>query len=143
MLGALEVIGLLIVKKTMVIVLILWLKKIGIDIVLLSLTPPVAFLLILLFLFILSIAFSRWAFRSGNQKERVSEAYSCGEDFEEHLIQPDYSQFFPYAFFFTILHVVALVVATAPIENVKVFVIAIIYILVAVMGLTTLLRRES
>ncbi len=142
MLGALEVIGLLIVKKTMIIVLVLWLKKIGIDIVLLSLTPPVAFLLVLLFLFIFSIAFSRWAFRSGNQKERASKAYSCGENFEEHLIQPDYSQFFPYAFFFTILHVVAMVVATVPMENVKVFVIAIIYISVAVLGLTNLLRRE-
>lgn len=106
-------------------------------------TPPVAFLFILLFLFILSMLFSRWAFRTGKQKERISEAYSCGENFEEHLIQPDYSQFFPYAFFFTILHVVAMVVATAPIENVNVFVIAIIYILVAAMGLTTLLRRDS
>ena len=29
-------------------------------------------------------------------------------------VQPDYGQFFPFAFFFTILHVVALMVATVP-----------------------------
>ncbi len=29
--------------------------------------------------------------------------YACGEDMPSHLMQPDYSQFFPFAFFFTVI----------------------------------------
>jgi NADH-quinone oxidoreductase subunit A len=56
------------------------------------------------------------------------------------MIQPDYSQFFPFAFFFTVLHVVALVIATIPVAP-DTITIALVYILVASVGLLTLLRR--
>ena len=142
MLGIIETIGLIIVKKTVVMMLLIWLKRIGVDVVHLILKPPMAFILILLILSLISLAVSGWAFRRGSKKERKSEAYSCGENFNEHLIQPDYSQFFPFAFFFTILHVVALVVATVPTGNLKVFTIAFIYLAVAVLGMSALLRRD-
>jgi len=125
-------------------VFVVWLKRIGIDVENFIFTPPLAFMLVLLVLLLFSITITSWASRRGKkEKERVSEAYSCGEKFDEHLIQPDYSQFFPFAFFFTILHVVALAVATVPTENIKVFTIAFIYIAVAILGMSTLLRQET
>jgi NADH-quinone oxidoreductase subunit A len=101
------------------------------------LSPPVAFAIMLTALIILSYLASFWSI---NRKERRSEAYSCGEEFEGHMIQPDYSQFFPFAFFFTVLHVVALVIATIPVAP-DTITIALVYILVASVGLLTLLRR--
>lgn len=105
------------------------------------LAPPIAFLILLVVIILLSFIFSRWAFREKPQSEESQNAYSCGEEFSEHLIQPDYSQFFPFAFFFTILHVVAMVVATVPTETIDIFAIAIIYIIGAIIGLLILLRK--
>ncbi len=105
------------------------------------LAPPVAFIVLLVLLVILSRLFSSLAFR---QRQNISEAeksYACGENFEGHMIQPDYSQFFPYAFFFTILHVVALVIATVPTETFKIFSVAIVYLACAVIGLYILMRK--
>ena len=68
--------------------------------------------------------------------------YACGEDMPEHAcIQPDYGQFFPFAFFFTILHVVALMATTVPVETASTFVLALVYIAGAVVGLTVLYRK--
>jgi hypothetical protein len=46
------------------------------------------------------------------QPEGKTKPYACGEDVADHRAQPDYGQFFHFAFFFTIMHVVALVVTT-------------------------------
>jgi hypothetical protein len=72
--------------------------------------------------------------------------YACGEDKPDHMIQPDYGQFLPFAFFFTILHVVALTVATAGGAaagglTAAAMAIAIVYILGAVVGLVILYRK--
>ena len=104
------------------------------------LIPPVAFIIVLLAVILLSRIFSILSFKN-KQSEESKESYACGEDFQEHMIQPDYGQFFPFAFFFTILHVIVLVVATIPIENMQTFAMALIYIIGAVLGLVTLLRR--
>lgn len=73
------------------------------------------------------------------------EPYSCGENIPTHMIQPDYTQFFPFAFYFTILHVVALMLAIVPATTVntfaKIFIMAMIYILGAIIGLVVLYRR--
>ena len=71
----------------------------------------------------------------------MKKSYACGEDVPTHLIQPDYTQFFPFAFFFTILHVIALIAATVPFETFETFTIAVIYILGAIVGLSILFRR--
>jgi len=105
------------------------------------LSPPFAFIIILITTVILSWVFSRWALRKRKNPPGAKKAYACGEDFQEHLIQPDYSQFFPFAFFFTILHVVALIIATVPPETLGVFVMAGIYIIAAAIGLIILLRK--
>ena len=104
------------------------------------LSPPVAFIIVLLAVLFLNRVFSILSFKN-KQSEESKESYACGEDFQEHMIQPDYGQFFPFAFFFTILHVIVLVVATVPIENMQTFVMALIYIIGAVLGLVTLLKR--
>jgi len=105
------------------------------------LSPPFAFVIIFIAAVILSCIFSRWAFRKEKNPPGAKKAYACGEDFQEHLIQPDYSRFFPFAFFFTILHVVALVIATVPPENTGIFFMAGLYISAAVIGLIILLRK--
>lgn len=58
-----------------------------------------------------------------------------------HRVRPDYSQFFPFAFFFTIMHVVALMVATIPGGAIKLYAIAVLYLIVAVSALFILFRK--
>ncbi len=103
-------------------------------------SPPVVFIIILLAIYVLAWLCSYCAFRKRKNPLEAEKAYACGEDFQDHLIQPDYSQFFPFAFFFTILHIVALVIATVPTETIKTFAIAAAYIMGAVIGLIILLR---
>jgi NADH-quinone oxidoreductase subunit A len=104
-------------------------------------SPPAVFLIILVFVGLFSFICSALAFRNKKQSSESKEAYACGEDFQEHMIQPDYSQFFPFAFFFTILHVVVLVIATIPRVDMAVFGAAMVYILGAIIGLFSLLRK--
>lgn len=106
------------------------------------LSPPVAFLILLVFFWALSAMLSRLAFRGKKQVHGTGESYACGEDLPDHLAQPDYSQFFPYAFFFTIAHVATLIVTTVPMETLRALVMAVIYIFAVVIGLYVLLRRS-
>ena len=107
---------------------------------LLILTPPVAFIIILTVTFILSYLLSKLSYKV-KPSEDSTKPYACGEDMPTSLIQPDYSAFFPFAFLFTILHVVALVVATAPIHTAGSFTMALIYVAGAITGLLILFRR--
>ncbi|HVO77057.1 MAG TPA: hypothetical protein VMT60_03645 [Candidatus Bathyarchaeia archaeon] len=69
------------------------------------------------------------------------KAYACGEDIKDNRAQPDYSQFFPFAFFFTIMHVLVLVVATVPSRSVSATTIAVAYGVSLVIGLFVLFRK--
>jgi NADH-quinone oxidoreductase subunit A len=105
------------------------------------LVPPAAFSIIFLVTTALSMILALCASRKRKESSEATKEYACGEDFNDHLIQPDYSQFFPFAFFFTILHVVALVIATIPTETIETFAIAVMYIFGAILGLFILLRK--
>ena len=105
------------------------------------LSPPIAFVIAFLFVAAFSSALSRLAYKSPHRQDNMKKSYACGEDVPTHLIQPDYTQFFPFAFFFTILHVIALIAATVPFETFETFTIAVIYILGAIVGLSILFRR--
>jgi len=106
------------------------------------LAPPVAFILILAAMILLARALSAISFKNkGKAVEDIGKSYACGEDVPTHLMQPDYSQFFPFAFFFTVLHVITLMIATVPMETMESFSIAVIYILGAIVGLSILFRR--
>ena len=66
------------------------------------------------------------------------KAYACGEDIPGKFIQPTY-QLFYVAFFFTILHVSALVVATVPNSNLAI--IGVVYLLMLLLSIYVLMRR--
>ena len=107
----------------------------------LLLSPPVAFLIMLGVVTLFSAALSKLSLKPTKHGDGEGKSYACGEDVPTSLIQPDYSAFFPFAFLFTILHVVALVVATAPIHTTGSFVMALIYVAGAITGLLILFRR--
>lgn len=102
--------------------------------------PPIAFVILLAAAIFLSALCSRLSFRKKDSSDESKKAYSCGEEFTGHMIQPDYSQFFPFAFFFTILHVVAMVVATIPSHTLDNFIIGVLYLFGAIIGLFILLK---
>jgi NADH-quinone oxidoreductase subunit A len=107
----------------------------------LLLSPPIVFIIVLLIVISLSNILSKLAFKPKRLVAGLTKPYACGEDIASHMIQPDYPQFFPFAFYFTILHVVALMVALVPVETLETLVIAVIYIFGAIIGLTVLYRR--
>jgi len=105
------------------------------------LAPPVAFIIILAVTWALSRLASRLAFRGKDQKEGTRQSYACGEENYDHMAQPDYSTFFPFAFFFTLAHVATLIMTTVPTENIESFALAALYIGGAILGLYILFRR--
>ena len=107
------------------------------------LSPPVALIVVLAAAGLLSLALSRLAFRPKSHTGGETKSYACGEDLPDprHMIQPDYGQFFPFAFFFTILHVVALMATTVPATTTPSLVLALVYVAGAIVGLTILFRK--
>ena len=105
------------------------------------LLPPVAFIIVLAATLLCARLFSKCGFARNKQSAGSKEAYECGEDYVSHMVQPDYSQFFPFAFFFTILHVVALMIATVPVSLNVLPILPIVYCLGAIIGLVILLRK--
>jgi len=104
--------------------------------------PPVAFSLVMLIVMAQSFFMKRTSFK-GKLGEGATKAYSCGEDMEENRFRPEYGQFFSFAFFFSIMHVVALVVATMPSRLPGGFLVSVLYILGALIGLVALLRKDD
>jgi len=102
--------------------------------------PPVVFVLVLIFLFLLSRLLINIEFKKKGAGSSGTP-YACGEETYDVYAQPDYSQFFPFAFFFTIAHVATLILATIPFVTFNVFIVALIYIMVVVVGLFILLWR--
>jgi NADH:ubiquinone oxidoreductase subunit 3 (subunit A) len=107
----------------------------------LLLSPPVAFIAIMLAAVFGAYVLSKLAFKPKKIPAGLTKEYSCGEDIKTHMIQPDYTQFFPFAFYFTILHVVALMIATVPVATMQSFTIAVVYIMGAIIGLFVLYKR--
>ena len=107
----------------------------------LLLSPPAAFVMIMLAAVFCAFVLSKLALKPKKIPAGLTKEYSCGEDIKTHMIQPDYSQFFPFAFYFTILHVVALMIATVPMATMQTFMIAVVYILGAIVGLFVLYKR--
>ncbi len=107
----------------------------------LLLVPPVALTLLVLVVWALSGAAGTLSFKRKGPRGALDKPYAGGETIEKHRVQVDYAQFFPFAFFFTILHVVTLVVATSPARNLEGLAISLIYIMGALLGLVILFRR--
>ncbi len=98
----------------------------------------VVLVLMLVFLRLLKVMAPSVITAKGSGK---GKAYACGEDVKENKAQPDYRQFVPFAFFFTIMHVLALVVATVPEKSVPATAIAVGYGVSLVIGLFVLFRK--
>ena len=101
------------------------------------LSPPVAFIILLGIALLLSL-FSKYVAAKGALASGKEKSYACGEDVKLNKVQPDYSQFFPFAFFFTIMHVTVLIVATVP-KGISIM--PFMYILIAIMALFILFRK--
>ncbi len=107
----------------------------------LILVPPVALTLLVLVVWALSGASMSLSFKRKEDRGALDKPYAGGENIAKHRVQVDYGQFFPFAFFFTILHVVTLIVATSPGHSLESLAIAAVYVLGAILGLFILFRR--
>lgn len=107
----------------------------------LLLLPPFAFLVILLVVGLGFRLLRVFAFVPPRVESDSLKAYGCGETWPDHKVRPDYSEFFLFAFFFTIMHVVAMMVATLPPLTLEVAGIAAAYVLGAVLCLGILFRK--
>jgi len=105
------------------------------------LVPPVVLTILVMVVWVLSGAAGTLSFRRTGTRGALDKPYAGGETIEKHRVQVDYSEFFPFAFFFTILHVVTLVVATSPSRNLQGVAISLIYVMGALLGLVILFRR--
>jgi len=101
------------------------------------LLPPVAFVLFVAVYFGLS-AITKVFSATGAKSEGKEKAYACGQVTEMNRIQPNYREFFPFAFFFTIMHVMVLLIATMPQGYTW---MAILFIATAFLALRILFRR--
>ncbi len=107
----------------------------------LILVPPIALTILVLVVWVLSRATGALSFKRKGERGALDKPYAGGENIAKHRVQVDYGQFFPFAFFFTILHVVTLIVATSPGHSIESLAIGGIYVLGALLGLFILFRR--
>ena len=105
------------------------------------LAPGIAFFIVLAAVGILYLAMRQLSPGRRGAKARGLGPYACGEELPTHMIQPDYAQFYPFAFFFTILHVVALIACTIPAPSLTTGIIAALYVVGAMVGLIILYRK--
>ena len=76
------------------------------------LSPPITFIIFLVIAYLVYKAASTLRPRTKVEGKKLA-TYSCGEDIPGKKVQPAY-HFFRFAFFFLVLHIAALVIATVP-----------------------------
>lgn len=103
----------------------------------LILTPPVAFLIFVLLFSVCSRGFARYS-HEGSRGRNGLDSYACGQRDVRNYVNPDYSQFFQYAFLFTIMHVLVMVVATAPYDAP---ILPVVFIAAGIFCLVIIFRR--
>lgn len=104
--------------------------------------PAVSFLIILFASWVIAALFSRLSFRQKKTQKGSRESYACGEDSYDPHVHPDYSSFFPFAFFFTMAHVACMILTTLPKAQAGAFILAALYIVGTITGLYILLKRR-
>jgi len=97
--------------------------------------PPIAFLIFLIIGYLV-YRLSRALGPKPSMEEGKLSTYACGEDIPGKKVQHSY-HLFHFAFFFTVLHVAALVIATVPSGSIAL--IGIIYLLIALIAVVILL----
>lgn len=106
------------------------------------LMPPVAVTLLFIGLWVLAAVLKKLAPKGTANREGTCKAYGCGEDVELHRMQPDYGHFFPFAFFFTVMHVAALILTTVP-HALTVAFLPLLYVGAAATALFILFKRRD
>ncbi len=102
-------------------------------------TTPVLFLSFLLLLMLLSIYLKRKADKTPGGKHSV-DPYACGQskDAVSQYVNPNSRRMFYLAFFFTIMHVLVMIVATAPAGHTL---MPVAYIAVGALAMLILFRK--
>lgn len=103
--------------------------------------PPVAFIVMLFAVLGFSWLCARFSLRPGQHAKDQRQPYACGERDYNHSARPDYSAFFPFAFFFTIAHVAALTMTAIP-ASPRALAPAALYMAGIVSGLCILMRKD-
>lgn len=102
-------------------------------------TTPVLFLTFLLLLMLLSVYLKRKADKTPSGKHAF-DPYACGqsENAVSQYINPNFRRMFYLAFFFTIMHVLVMIVATAPKGHTL---MPVVYIAVGALAMLMLFRK--
>lgn len=101
-------------------------------------SPPVAFIIFLAVGGLIYLSGS-WLAAKGKKSAGKKTQYACGEDVPAQRVQPDYNEFFPFALFFSIIHVTALIMATLPSGNIALM--GVLYLAGVAISLFTLMSR--
>jgi len=100
-------------------------------------SPPIAFLIFVALFFAFYKGFSKYS-QVNMRGEGGLDPYACGQRDVRNYVNPDYSQFFPYAFLFTIMHVLVLVTATAPYDAP---ILPVVFIAAGILCLVIIFKR--
>lgn len=103
----------------------------------LLLSPPIVFAIYIAIFLAGSKGLSRFA-QTGRRDGRGLDSYACGQRNVQDYVNPDYSEFFPFAFFFTIMHVLVLVIATAPYDAP---VLPILFVITGILSMAIIFKR--
>ncbi|MDR0291638.1 MAG: NADH-quinone oxidoreductase subunit A [Elusimicrobium sp.] len=74
--------------------------------------PPVIFIVAYALIWLFSKLTAGFAPKPDNTPQGKLDPYACGEEYESKKVEPDYKTFFPFAIFFTVIHVAGLMIAT-------------------------------
>ena len=100
-------------------------------------SPPVIFILLFFSIAMSSKWLSRFSHK-GDLGEHAGDSYACGQRDVENYVNPDYSKYYPYAFIFTVIHILILVVATSPSD---VQILPVIYIISGILAILIAFKR--
>ncbi len=83
------------------------------------LKPPVLFIIFMVIFGAMMLYLRRYekkAHKNADDADKTGalEPYACGQTNYENYVNPDYKQFVKYAFVFCVMHVLVMVVTTAP-----------------------------
>lgn len=99
------------------------------------LSPPIAFIILLVVAYLVYKGAGTLGPKTKVEGKKL-DTYFCGEDVPGKKVQPAY-HFFRFAFFFLVLHIAALVIATVPSGKAAFW--GIVYIVTALIAIVVLL----
>ncbi|MDD5021252.1 MAG: NADH-quinone oxidoreductase subunit A [Endomicrobiaceae bacterium] len=106
-------------------------------------TPPIIVIFVSILALIVFLLFSKLSCKSSNNPKGKFKTYACGEEPTEERTKPNYTRFFPFAFFFTIMHVVVLLIATVPLNIKSSMLFVLLFIAISFISIPILFREED